>query len=289
MGDISFMNDEKCRVNLKDISIPLEDMKTRQNLPALRQILSALTNQQIQLVFSNKNTSGVVFIPIMDKDKRQIIGVRVNISRFAKKQISVSSITGDTMEVMNINHEMLYTLLFGALTVLKSQRCYMNADLVKYLRGTYVDIVNQIMNRTFGNPIYGDKLRFILSYFFHNGEISAVDLAGVIKYDQGKAKILENSYPDFFGNRKTVNIKELLELIAEEFPNMKDVTIDKFISGAITMLGESAFYMLDNQAYYLGVCAVRCRKEGRDVFGGMLLKTVDADKAQISNLILQSI
>lgn len=288
-SDISFMNDDRYKVNLKDLTNSIEDMKTRSNLPVLRQILNALTNQQIQLIYAPNNTSGIVYIPIMDKDKRQIIGVRVNISRLAKKKVTVNQLTGDTMEIMDINYEMLYTLLFGAISILNANRCYNNPKLVTYLRTIYVDIVAQIMNRTFGNPIYGDKLRFILSYFFHNGEIGAVDLANATKYDMGKAKILENSYPDFFTKRGDINIEELLQLIAEEFPNMKDVNVKSFIAGSITMLGEGAFYMLDNQAYYLGVAAVRCRKEGKDVFGGMLLKSLDTDKAQISNLILQSI
>lgn len=289
MGDITFMNDPKYKVSLKDINNSIQEMKTRQNLPVLRQILNALTEQRIQLVCAPNNTSGVVYIPMMDKDKREIIGVRINISRVAKKKMTVNSLTGDTQEIVDINYEMLYTLLFGALAILNTNRCYNNPNLTKYLRTIYVDIVQQIMNRTFGNPIYGDKFRFVLAYFFHNGEIGATDLANNIKFDIGKAKILENSYPEFFSKKGGITIEDLLELIAEEFPNMKDVSIDKFVSGAITMLGESAFYILDNQAYFLGVCAVRCRKEGKDVFGGMLLKLIDADKSQISNLILQSV
>lgn len=288
-SDVSFMNDDQYKVNLKDLDGPMSDLKSRHNLPGMRQIFNAISNQSIQFVFAKGNTSGIVFIPIMDKDKRQVIGVRINLSRFAKKTMVVSTITGDTMEVLNINYETLYTLLFGALSILNTQSCYTNPNLVRYLRTIYVDLVSQIMNRTFGNPIYGDKFRFVLSYFFHNGEISARDLAQATGFDITKVQVMEASYPDFFGKRSDITLQDLLDVIAEEFPNMKDVNMKKLTAAAITYLGESGFYLLDNQAYYLGVVAVRCRKEGKDIFGGMLLnKRIDQDKAQLMNLIVQS-
>lgn len=289
-ADISFMNDDQYKVNLKELDGPMNDLKTRHNLPGLRQIFNALSSQAIQFVYAKGNTSGIVYIPIMDKEKRNIIGVRINISRFAKKSTTVSTITGDTMEVLNIQYESLYTLLFGALSILNAQKCYTNPGLVKYLRTIYVDLVSQIMNRTFGNPIYGDKFRFVLSYFFHNGEIKAADLAQVTGFDLAKTQVMVSAYPDFFDKPEGITIEDLLDVIREEFPNMKGVDLRSFISASIKFLGEAGFYLLDNQAYYLGVVAVRCRKEGKDIFGGMLLnKRIEQDKAQIMNLIVQSI
>ncbi|MGL5714267.1 MAG: hypothetical protein ACRCX2_14700 [Paraclostridium sp.] len=282
--DLSFLQND---IELSQLSSVIEDIKLRR-FPALRQILNALSSKQITLCYTQNTSSGLVYAPVMDSGNKKIIGVKINLSKFAKKKVVVDSLTGDTKEVLDLNYEVLYNLLLGAICILNSDRCYFNSNLVKYLRTIWIDIVQQILNRSFGNPIYGDKFRFVLGFFFHNGEVSAKDLAIATKFEPDKAAVLEASYPEFFGKKDGLKITELLELIQEEFPNMKNIEVNSFIAAAVTMLGDSAFYLIDNQAYYLGVVAIKCRKD-KDIFTGHLLRNIEVDKGAISSLILQSL
>ena len=281
--DISFL---KNTINLSQLKGPIADIKLRR-FPALRQIMNALTEKKIILCHTSNNSSGIVYSPVMDKQNKQIVSIMVNLSKFAKKQVIVNTLTGDTEEVLNINYEILYNLLFGAVVSLNSRKCYLNGNLVKYLRTIYTDMMVQILTRSFGNAVYGDRFRFVIGYFFHNGEINAKDLAQMTKFDENKAAVVANAHPEFFSG-KELKVSDLLDLITEEFSNMKDVNMDAFIAGAVTMLGDSAFYLIDNQAYFLGIITIKCRRD-KDIFTGHLLRSIEADKGTISSLILQSI
>lgn len=280
--DLTFLSTE---VKPNEVAIPLRNIAERQ-MPLASSILQAVRNKQIVLNYVKGNKSSIVFMPLYSDSTGRIEKVSVNVSKFAKSTQLVDPNTGDLSNAINIQYETLYDLLFGAFCILKSDKLLMDPKLTKFLRTIHIDITQQLLNRSFGNPIFGDKFRFVLGYFFHNGEIDALQLADVMNYDAGKAKVLISSNNEFF-NKKVITIYDLMDIIKIEFPNMKNIDVSKLIATAITLLGDSSYYIVDSLAYFVGVVAVKCRRN-RDVFNGSLLRSIEKDRNIILSMLLQN-
>lgn len=285
--DLSMMNKSNF-IKIKDIEFVLNEIKMR-NYPLTTLIMNALENGRIILTTSDKAGSSIQLIPAMGTHSDKIETVFVNCALISKKEKVVDNNTGDIKEATTIkSYEELYNLLLGAFVALNTNKILNDMSTLRIVAESYIDIVAQIISRAFGNPMDGDKLRFIVKNFFYNGIMTGEDLANVEKYNIDSARLLSSKYPEFFAIGEK-SLTSMLEVIAEEFPAMHDVTLEKFIGEGVKLLGANGVYMLDNYPYMFTVFTSRLRKDRSGIFNGYILRTLDPYSRKMLTDLLRTI
>ena len=287
--DLTFV--ELNTVKLEELNTVIREIKDRQ-FPAMSTITDFINSGAFKFCWKKDSSSSIIYMPILPNTKGSTVdvsGVVINLSAFAKKKSLVDSDTGDIKEILDINYDVFFNLCFGAAAIMRNERILSNPIMIKSLRSCYVDIVGQLLQRSFGNPIYGDRFRFIISYFFHNGEIEAAGLAASTGFDDNKLRVLMQSHPEFFdrGRMNKLTINDMLDVMKEEFSNMKDISLDKLIVDSAPYLGSSGIYILDNIAYLLAVAAIKCRND-RTIFNGRHFSAFTDAKSIYNNALVTS-
>lgn len=286
--DLSML-DKKNFINLTDLNDVIGEIQMR-NLPLTPFIINELENGRLILTTSNSQGSSIQLIPgLNDNNNSKVSRVFINCNMIAKKEKKVDMNTGDLREIVTVkNFEDLYNILLGAYVALNTDKVINNMSIMKDIAEVYIDMLAQIISRGFGNPMDGEKLRFILKMFFYNGIMSGEDLASVEKYNTDSANFLSSKYPEYFSvGDKT--LEQLIEIISEEFPTIKDITIDKFIGECIKAFGSNAVLAVDNYPYLLSVLTTRMRKDRSGTYGGYILKLIDPISRKMLSELLRSV
>ena len=186
------------------------------------------------------------------------------------------------MEIIG-GFEVLYNLLLSAYVALKTEKIFNSPTVVSSMCELYTDIFSQLISRGFANPIDGEKFRFIVKYFFFNGKVKPEDLAESTRYGIDKYRALEIKHGDFFSGRE-LSLEDLCNTIVAEFPPIAktNLNIKDLIIAAITGLGDSGVYILDNMPYLVAVMVAKLRR-GR-MFNGYMLKMLERDQTILSKM-----
>lgn len=286
--DLSML-DKKNFIKLSDLNDVLGEIQMR-NLPLTPFIISELENGRIILTSSDSQGSSIQIIPALnDNDDSKVSRVFVNCNIISKKEKKVNMNTGNLEDGVTIkNFEDLYNVLLGAYVALNTHKVVNNMSIMREIGEIYIDMIAQIISRGFGNPMDGEKLRFIIKMFFYNGIISGEELAGVEKYNVDSAKFLSSKYPEYFSvGDKT--LEQLVEIINDEFPTIKDMSIDKFIGECVKAFGSNAVLAVDNYPYLMSVFVTRMRKDRSGVYGGYILKLIDPISRKMLSEILRAV
>lgn len=287
--DLSFI-DKKNHVDVSDLYADIELIKSR-NFPLLRSVIKAFESGDIILCATENTSSSITFVYGTNSSKTQIIKVFANITRIAKYETVVDYKTGNTKRKINVvgGYEELYNILLAAYVGLNAAKAYRNPKLVTMIRNIYTDIFAQITSRSFGNPIDGEKFRFMVGHFFYNGNVSGRDLGYLTKYAPDRVQALELSHPDWFTQKTPISFNSFIDVIGKEFPTIsrENLSPTSFVLSAVTSLGDNAVYILDNQAYLLSVIVAKARRS--KLFGGYMLKTIEADASILLSSIYQSV
>lgn len=283
--DLSFV-DKANYINLSDIRTDLDLIKGR-NFPLVRDIMNAVESGKIILSSTGNVSSSITYIYGMDKNNSDIEKVFVNLARFSKISKGVDPATGEFRNTTTIigGYEVLYNLLYGAYVGLKAKKVFMDSGATTILRENYVDLFSQIISRNFGNPVDGDKFRFLVNHFFFDGDVTGMDVAQATKFQLDKASTLQTQYPDWFDKQDNLKLSRFIELLAKEFPSLsrRELNPTTFVIAGASSLGDNAVYALDNFAYLLTVLATRARKA--KIFPGYMLKNIESEGATISSAI----
>lgn len=277
-------------VNLSDLAEDLELIE-KTNAPLTGAIIKALRQKEIILGTTDNMKSSIVFMYAMNTGKTNIEKVFVNIARFSKLTKTVDFRTGDMTNKVEIigGHKVLYDILLSAYAGLHAQRVFNSPTAVKEIKDIYVDIISRIISMRFGNPGDGEKLRFLISYFFFNGDVSIQDLALSSSFRMGEVAALCTKYP-ILNQRGPILLSDFLGLLGEEFPSLAKKNITKpvnFILETVSSIGDNAVYILDNQPYLLSVLVSRARKS--KLFPGYMLKDIESDAGTLLTAILRAI
>ncbi|MGL5315583.1 MAG: hypothetical protein ACRC92_20180 [Peptostreptococcaceae bacterium] len=283
--DLSMM-DTKNNIKLSAIKNEIEMIKSR-NFPAVPLIVGALESGKIVLTTSSKPGSSIQIIAAVT-DNGRIDKVFVNVSAIAKMTKSVNPGSGEIEDVMTVsNYEELYDVLLGGYAALQTERIMENFMCSRELADKYTDLIAEVISRAFGNPIDGEKFRFITKQFFYNGTVGYTELSNIEKYSLDAAGVLGAKYPSFFEkNPKGITLEMYLSVLASEFPTMKDVSLQGFIAEAIKAFGSNAVYMVDNYPYLIAVFVNRSRKN-KKVFNGYKLRSLEQGASTLLNNILR--
>lgn len=286
--DLSFA-DPKNFISLSDLRTDLELIKGR-NFPLVRDIMNAVENQKIIISTTNNVSSSLTYIPMMDKSNTTIEKVIINVARFSKSVKGVDPSTGEFKNTVTIigGYEVLFNALFGAYMVLMSQRVFMDNTATSVVREIYVDLFSQIISRNFGNPVDGEKFRFLVNHFFFNGDVTGMEVAQATKFPLDKASVLTSQYPEWFEKQAGLQLGKFIEILSNEFPSLsrRNLTPQNFIIQSATSLGDNALYIVDNYAYLLGVLATRSRKA--KIFAGYMLKTVESEAGTLLSALTRA-
>lgn len=287
--DLSFM-DKANHVNLADIDADLTLIE-KTNAPLADAIVRAVRMGKIILGRTNSMKSSIVFMYGMDKSETKIEIVFVNITRYSKLETAVDFRTGEQIKKSTIigGHEVLYNLLLSAYIGMNAQKVYNSPSVVNRIRSIYSDVFSRITSYRFGNPGDGEKLRFLVTWFFYNGEVSARDLATSMNFRPGEVAALVTKYP-LLSKTSNIQLGEFLAMLGEEFPSLAKKNIGNpinFILETVSSIGDNAVYMLDNQPYFLSVVVSRARKS--KIFPGYMLKDIESDAGSLMSSILQAV
>lgn len=287
--DLSFM-DKANHVNLADIDADLTLIE-KTNAPLADAIVRAVRMGKIILGRTNSMKSSIVFMYGMDKSETKIEIVFVNITRYSKLETAVDFRTGEQIKKSTIigGHEVLYNLLLSAYIGMNAQKVYNSPSVVNRIRSIYSDVFSRITSYRFGNPGDGEKLRFLVTWFFYNGEVSARDLATSMNFRPGEVAALVTKYP-LLSKTSNIQLGEFLVMLGEEFPSLAKKNIGNpinFILETVSSIGDNAVYMLDNQPYFLSVVVSRARKS--KIFPGYMLKDIESDAGSLMSSILQAV
>lgn len=281
--------DPKNFISLSDLRTDLELIKGR-NFPLVRDVMNALESQRIIISTANNVSSSLTYIPMMNKSNTEIEKVIVNVARFSKSVKGVDPTTGEFKSSISIigGYEVLYNALFGAYMVLMSQRIFMDNNATTVVREIYVDLFSQIISRNFGNPVDGEKFRFMVNHFFFNGDVTGMEVAQATRFQLDKASVLESQYPDWFARQEGLQLGKFIEILANEFPSLSRRNLDpkNFVIQSATSLGDNALYIMDNYAYLLGVLATRSRKS--KIFAGYMLKSVESEAGTLLSALTRA-
>lgn len=286
--DLSML-DKKNFINLSDLNDVLGEIQMR-NLPLTPFIIAELENGRIILTTSDSQGSSIQIMPALnDNNNTKVSRVFVNCNLISKKEKKVNMNTGNLEEGVTVkNFEDLYNILLGAYVALNTDKIVNNMSVMREIGEVYIDMIAQIISRGFGNPMDGDKLRFIIKMFFYNGIITGEELASVEKYNIDSAKFLSTKYPEFF-SRGNKTLEQFLEVVNDEFPTIKDCTVDKFIGECVKAFGSNAVLAVDNYPYLLSVLVTRMRKDRSGVYGGYILKLIDPISRKMLSEILRAV
>lgn len=269
------------------------------NLPLKNNILGALKEGKIILGRSETNVgSSLLFTFGMDSSKDNIAKVFVNMSKFTKVSMDrVNVKTGDLEKqtVMIGGWETLWELLYAAYIGLNAKRLYRNSTLVKYMKTFYTDIMAQITSYAFGNPADGVKFRYLTDILFFNGNINPRDLAEDVKFNLATVNILTEAYPKYFTAPNGLKITDWIKVVNSEFKVFKKpVNLDDLVGTAITGLGDTGVYLLDNGVYLLCVMAAKAmskkytsllKSQSKIIQGGYMLRQVETAASAINSEI----
>lgn len=286
--DLSFM-DKSNLLTPESIAGDLELIKTR-NLPMMRQVVEAVESGKIVLCRNNNVSSSIVYVFGSKNGDSNIDKVFVNVTRFSKEEKKVTP-TGDMINIPVIigGYEVLYNVLIGAYMGLNVNRVFLGASVTNKVREIYTDLFSQIMSRNFGNPIDGEKFRFMVNHFFYNGQVTGTEVAQATRFQLDKAAALASQYPDWFVRRDSLGLSEFIEILAQEFPSLsrRNLTPENFVIACVTSVGDNAVYMIDNFAYLIAVITAKARRS--KVFAGYMLKSVEKDATSLLSAIYQSV
>ena len=281
------MIEKRNYIPISDLSDVIGEIQMR-NLPLTPFIISELENGRIVLSKSDNVGSSIQLIPALD-EKGRISRIFINCNLISKKEKRVDPNTGDIKEGVTVkNFEDLYNICLGAYVALNSHLVIQNSSVFKDISEVYTDMIAQIISRGFGNPMDGEKLRFLTKLFFYNGMVSGIDLASVEKYNMDAARFMDSKYPEFF-KATPKSLDEYVKVIASEFPTIKDITLDKFIGECIKAFGSNAVLGVDNYPYLFSVLITRMRKDRSGVYGGYILKLIDPVGKKMLAEILRSV
>lgn len=289
--DLSFM-DKSNYISLKDLTKEIEEIKKR-NFPLLRRVIEALESGKIILSKTSNAGSSIVYVYGMDASNNVVEKVFVNMTKFIKTKKGVDGATGNFIDEIEVigGVDVLYNLLLSGYIGLNAKRVYTNPTISVLLRNAYADIISMIVSTNkFGNPIDGAKFRFIASQFFHNGTIEGVQLASALGYPADQAGILATKYPDFFKtNAEGLRLSDMVDIINSEFPSISrnNFSTKGLIFGAVTTVGDTGVYLLDNHAYMLSVFVGLARKA--QIFKGYGLKRLDVKYSALLSGIYQTL
>lgn len=278
--DLSFVNNV---IKMSDLKLEFELMKTR-NLPLLRSVYSAVERGDIVMCRANDVSSSIGFAFGVDKSINTINKVFVNLSRYIKVSngVDTEGNLNNKMEIIG-GFEVLYNLLLSAYVSLKTEKIFNSPTVVSSMSELYTDVFSQLISRAFANPIDGEKFRFIIKYFFFNGKVKGEDLAESTRYGIDKYRTLEIKHEDFFSG-KELSLDDLVNTIIAEFPPIAktNMTVRDLIMAAVTGLGDSGVYILDNMPYLVAVMVAKLRR-GR-MFNGYMLKMLERDQTLLSKM-----
>lgn len=147
--------------------------------------------------------------------------------------------------------DVLYEFLKFGLVTINLDKLLDNTGIRNRVSEVYTDLMCDLITRRFGSSGDGDKLRFMVKYFFFNGAINVDDLCILSKFNPGKAKELEFKYPKFFGAEapSTLKIENLAKLINDEFKAMKEISLADLIKACAITYSEQSVFMMDNPGY----------------------------------------
>lgn len=270
------------------------------NLPLKNNILAALKNGSLVLGRSETQVgSSLLFTFGMDASKTKIVKVFINMTKFTKITMDKVNVrTGDLEKQTTLigGWETLWELLYAAYVGLNAQRLYKNSILVKYMKTFYTDIIAQITSYAFGNPADGVKFRYLTDMLFFNGTINPFDLAEDVKFNRATVNVLKEQYPKYFEQYSDdINITSWIKVINSEFKVFKKpVNLDDMVGTAITGLGDTGVYLLDNGAYLLCIMAAKAmskkytsllKSQSKIIQGGYMLKQVETAASGINSEI----
>lgn len=282
------MIEKRNYIPLSDLNNVIGEIQMR-NLPLTPFIISELENGRIILTKSDSQGSSIQIMPALGESGNKVSRVFINCNLIAKKEKVVDPNTGDIREGVTVkNFEDLYNILLGGFVALNSHLVIQNSSVFKEIAEVYVDMIAQIISRGFGNPMDGDKLRFLTKLFFYNGMISGIDLAGVEKYNIDAARFMDSKYPEFF-KATPKSLDDYVKVVSSEFPTIRDLTIDKFIGECIKAFGSNAVLGVDNYPYLFSVLVTRMRKDRSGVYGGYILKLIDPVGKKMLSEILRAV
>lgn len=283
--DLSFVQEP---VNLKDLEGDFTLMKSR-SLPLLKSVIAAVEYGSIIICKSPVNSSSVMFAFGLNKSSNVVDKVFVNIERISKITEVVNS-KGEIREKVEIvgGYEELFNTLLAAYIGLKTNKVFNSPSVISALSDLYVDTIAQIVSRNFGNPVDGEKFRFITKYFFFDGQVKGTQLAETTRYGIDKFRPLEVKYPEFF-EKKGLSLEDYIGIVSAEFPSLLRGNIDvkNLIIAAVTGLGDNGVYMLDNMAYFLSIVVSKARRS--KLFKGYMLKSIESEAGKLMTTILQSL
>lgn len=286
--DLSFM-DAKNYIRPEDIKGDLDLIRTR-NLPLMRQVVDAVLNGQIVLCRNNNVSSSIVYVFGSRNGGNTIDNVFINVTRFSKEEKAVNA-NGDIVvkPVIIGGYEVLYNVLLGAYMGLNVRKVLLGPTVSTKIREIYTDLFSQIVSRNFGNPIDGEKFRFMVNHFFYNGEVTGAEVAQATRFQLDKAAALAAQYPEWYQRRDSLGLSEFIDILAQEFPSLqrRDLTPENFVIACVTSLGDNAVYMIDNFAYLVSVITAKARRS--KVFAGYMLKSVERDASSLLSAIFQSV
>lgn len=286
--DLSFM-DKQNIINPSDVATELDLIKTR-NLPLVRQIIDDINSGRIVLCRNNNVSSSIVYVFGSKDNGRSLSNVFVNVTRFSKEEKGVNAAGEFTNKTIIIGgYEVLYGVLLGAYVGLNAQKVLIGPNVTTKVRDIYTDLFSQIISRNFGNPIDGEKFRFMVNHFFYNGEVTGTEVAQATRFQLDKAAALAAQYPDWYVKRDSLSLVEFIEILAQEFPSLarRNLNPENFVISSVTSLGDNAVYMIDNVAYMLAVFTAKAKRS--KIFPGYMLKSLERDASTLLTAIFQSL
>lgn len=255
---INFVTDTKCHLP-KETFAELIDKLKEFKYSMIKDILNAFNSGKITLCVDTDKSNSIIYLPAVNKSTGTVEKVFVNIARFTKESTGIDMNTGSTIKKVALvgGYEMLYALMFSAFVYLNITKVMQSSSIETYVRETYVDMFAEILSRHVSNPVDGEKLRFILSYFFYGGTKTASELAQVLHFNEEIAGNLERTYS--MGRRDDVEIDWLIETLVTEYPmyQAKGLSIETLIQSSLRGLGSTGIFVLDNIGYLVAAMCAR--------------------------------
>lgn len=255
---INFITDPQCQLPKETFGELIDKLKEFK-FSMIKDIVAAYENDKITLCVDKDKSNSIIYLPAINKSTGSVEKVFVNIARFTKESTGIDMSTGSTIKKVALigGHEMLYALLFSAFTYLNIHKIMQSSTVETYVRETYVDIFAEILSRHVSNPVDGEKLRFILSYFFYGGTKTALELAQVLHFNEDIAGNLQRTYD--MSKRDNVEIDWLIDTLITEYPmyKAKGLSIETLIQSSLRGLGSTGIFVLDNTGYLVAAMCAR--------------------------------
>lgn len=240
-----------------DLSITFNILELKRKYK-YRVMMEHLKNGRIVLCYdkdSNIKVSTIQCAPAIVKSKADSMSALCNLTGDLQVSRSVGA-DGRMAETFLVpDSDVLYEFLKFGLVIINTGKLLDNTGIRNRVAEVYTDLMCELLTRRFGSSGDGDKLRFIVKYFFFNGAISVDDLCIINKFNPGKAKEMEFKYPNYFGEsaQHTLTLTELAKVINSEFKAMKQIDLADLIKACAITYSEQSVFMMENPAYLLCV------------------------------------